>query len=255
MGREILSQPAPPADFRIPYGPGEFHFGDLRLPKEEGPHPVVIVIHGGFWRAAYDLLYAGNAAAALTNAGVATWNIEYRKIGQEGGGFPGTLDDVANASAHLYKIADAHRLDLSRVVAIGHSAGGHLALWLAVSKRGAALRGCVSLAGVADLRHAWELHLSDTVVGDFIGGSPGEHPQRYRDASPIERLPAGIPQCLIHGEADDVVPIEISERYETAARAKGDDCRLFRVASDHFDIVDPRSKIWPKVSEAILALL
>ena len=255
MGREILSLPAPPADFRIPYGPGEFHFGDLRLPKQDGPHPVVIVIHGGFWRAAYDLLYAGNLAASLTSAGVATWNIEYRRIGQEGGGYPGTLDDAANAAAHLHKIAVAHRLDLKRVAAIGHSAGGQLALWLAASKRGIALKGAASLAGVVDLRRAWDLHLSNSVVGDFMGGSPAEHPDRYRDASPIQRLPAGIPQRLIHGEADDVVPIEIGERYEKAARSKGDDCQLLRLPSDHFDIVDPRSKVWPVVSQAILALL
>lgn len=255
MGRDVLTLAAPPADFRIPYGAGEFQFGDLRLPKTAGPHPVVVVIHGGFWRAAYDLLYAGNMAAALTGAGVATWNIEYRRIGQAGGGYPGTLDDAADAVAHLRKIAGTHHLDLKRTVAIGHSAGGHLALWLAVSKRGVPLKGVVSLAGVADLRRAYELKLSNNVTGELMGGSPAEFPERYRDASPIERLPAAIPQRLIHGEADEVVPIEISERYEKAAQAHRDDCKLLRMASDHFDIVDRRSKIWPQVMRTILDLV
>lgn len=254
MGREILALPAPPADYRIPYGAGEFQFADLRLPKTAAPHPVVIVIHGGFWRAAYDLHYAGNMAAALTAAGLATWNIEYRRLGQPGGGYPGTLDDVAQAAGHLRKIVATHHLDLTRVVVAGHSAGGHLALWLAASKRGLPLKAAVALAGVADLRRAWELHLSNTVVGELMGGSPAEHPERYRDASPIERLPAGISQCLIHGEADDIVPIEISERYEKAALEKGDRCRMLRLACDHFDIVDPRSAVWPQVARAIVDL-
>lgn len=255
MGRDILTLAAPPADFRIPYGTGEFQFGDLRVPKTAGPHPIVIVIHGGFWRAAYDLLYAGNVAAALTGAGAATWNIEYRRIGNAGGGYPGTLDDVAAACTHLSKLAGNHRLDLGRVVAIGHSAGGHLACWLATSKRGLPLKGAVALGGVTDLRRAWELGLSNKVVGDFIGGSPAEFTDRYRDASPIERLPAGVPQRLVHGETDDIVPIEISERYQEAARAVKDDCTLLRLPCDHFDIVDPRSKVWPHVSRTMLDLL
>jgi len=255
LGRDILSLPAPPADYRVPYGTGEFHFGDLRVAPGPGPHPVAIVIHGGFWRAAFDLLYAGHIGAALTRRGVATWNIEYRRIGNAGGGYPGTFDDVANASLHLKKIAATHQLDLTRVAAIGHSAGGHLALWLAAAKRGVPLKGIVSLAGVADLRRAYELKLSGTVAGELMGGSPEQHPERYRDASPIERLPLGVPVRLVHGERDDIVPIEIAERYEKAARAKGDDCRLIRLDSDHFDIVDPRSAVWPKVSDTVVELL
>ena len=250
MGRDIMSIPAPPADFRIPYGGNEFQFADLRLPTGKGPHPVVIVIHGGFWRAAYDLLYAGHVAAALTRHGAATWNIEYRRIGNPGGAYRGTLEDVANAALHLKKIATLHQLDLDRVVAIGHSAGGHLALWL----HSIPLHGVVSLAGVADLRRAYELKLSNTVVGEFLGGSPEQYPERYRDADPIQRLPKHVRTRLVHGEKDDTVPIEIAERYEKAARAAGDDCSLLRFDSDHFDIVDPRSAIWPRVSSAILEL-
>src|SRR2546426_3154207 len=124
MTGETPEFPPPPADHRILYGPGEFHFGDLRLPKQNGPHPAALVIHGGFWRAEYGLEYIGYACAALTDFGLATWNIEYRRLGQEGGGWPGTFEDVANAADHLQSIAQQFNLDPNRVIAIGHSAGG-----------------------------------------------------------------------------------------------------------------------------------
>lgn len=254
MARDILTLQAPPADYRIPWGPGEFQFGDLRLPPGPGPHPAVIIIHGGYWRSAFDLLYAGHMAAALTRRGVATWNIEYRRIGNPGGGYPGTLDDVAGASIHLSKIATVHPLNMGRVVAMGHSAGGQLALWLATSKQGVPLRGAVSLAGVLDLKRAFDLKLSNTVVADLLGGSPQQYPDRYKAASPIERLPSGVPTRLIHGEADDVVPMEFAENYEKLAKAKGDDCRLIKVPGDHFDVVDPRSQVWKTVSDIVLEL-
>lgn len=253
MGREILDVAAPLPDRRISYGPGEFHFGDLRLPADEGRHPVVIVIHGGFWRASFDLEYMGHVCAALTRAGLATWNIEYRRMGHEGGGYPGTLDDVAAASTHLSQIPS---LDLTRSIAIGHSAGGHLALWLATSKRGLPLRGAVSLGGVADLRRAWELRLSNTVAADFIGGSPAGYPERYRAASPIENLPCGVPTRLVHGDADETVPIEIAQRFEAAAARAGDDCRLIILpGAGHFEVVDPRAREWPEVERTIRELL
>jgi acetyl esterase/lipase len=128
----IFSTPPPPATERIPYGPDPLQFGDLRLPEGPGPHPVVVVVHGGFWRARWDLEHIGHACAALTReAGVATWCIEYRRIGNEGGGWPGTFLDVGAATDFLREIAKTHSLDLDRVVTIGHSAGGHLAVWLA----------------------------------------------------------------------------------------------------------------------------
>jgi dipeptidyl aminopeptidase/acylaminoacyl peptidase len=253
MGREILDLAAPAADRRISYGLGELHFGDLRLPAGAGPHPVVIAIHGGFWRAAFNLLYMGHVCAALTKAGFATWNIEYRGIGHEDGGFPGTLRDVALASAHLKRVEG---LDLSRAVAIGHSAGGHLALWLAASGRGIPLCGAVSLAGVADLDRAWELGLSNTVVAEFLGGGPLDLPERYEMASPMRRLPCGVPMRLVHGDADETVPIEIAERFEAAALSAGDDCRLIRLpGAGHFELVDPRAPEWAPVEAAIRELL
>jgi acetyl esterase/lipase len=255
VGREILTLPAPPHDHKIAYGEDPFQFGYLRLPKSGGPHPVVIVIHGGFWRAAFDLEHSGHLCAALTRAGLATWSLEYRRIGNPGGGWPGTCEDILRGAEHVRTLASRFPLNGSRVVAIGHSAGGHLALWLA-SQRKPRLRGAVALAGVADLRRAWDLHLSNTVVGDFMGGSPAEGSGEYRKASPIERVPLRTPSRLIHGDADDVVPIEISERFVAAAVKAGDDSKLIRLrGADHFAVIDPRAPEWAAVEHTVLELI
>ena len=243
--------PATPGE-RIAYGPGEFQFGELRKPRGAGPHPAAIVIHGGYWRARYDLAHIGHFCEALTREGLATWSLEYRRIGNPGGGFPGTLDDVRAGAAHLAKISG---IDMSHLVATGHSAGGHLVLWLA-KQNAVPLRGVVPLAAVADLRRAWELKLSNTVVAEFLGGSPNEVPDRYRAASPIEMMPLGVKQRVLHGAKDDVVPIEISRRFVAAAKKSGDDSKLIEVAgAGHFELIDPRSDAWPVVKPAVLDLV
>lgn len=255
MGREIMTLPAPPYDHKIAYGDDPFQFGYLRLPKSEGPHPVAIVIHGGFWRAAFDLEHSGHMCAALTRAGIATWSLEYRRIGNPGGGWPGTCEDVLRGAAHLRSIATQYPLNAARVMAIGHSAGGHLALWLAAQKK-PRLRGAVSLAGVVDLRRAHELKLSNTVVDDFVGGPPGPPGPSYRLASPIECVPLGTPTRLIHGDHDDVVPIEISRRFVEAAVKAGDDSKLVTLpGADHFAVIDPRAPEWAIVEKTVLELL
>ncbi len=238
---------------RIRYGEDPNQFADLRLPAGPGPHPAAIVVHGGFWRAAYGLDHIERVAEALPAIGVATWNIEYRRIGQPGGGFPGTLDDVLHAASHLATL-DAP-IDLARVVALGHSAGGHLALYLAARKP-IPLRGAISLAGVADLRLAAELELSRGVVArEFLGATPREAPERYRAASPIEMLPFGVPQRLIHGDRDDIVPIEIARRHAEAAQAAGDDARLIALPGvDHHQVVDPAASPWPTILAAVREL-
>jgi acetyl esterase/lipase len=234
---------------RIPYGTDPYQFAELRLPAGAGPYPVAIVIHGGFWRAKYELDYVRPVCDAFANVGIATWNIEYRRIGNDGGGWRGTLDDVAAAANHLFTIGSRFGADFNRIVTIGHSAGGHLAFWLATQMK--RLAGAVSLAGVVDLRRAWELQLSNTVVAEFLGGTPAEVPDRYDYASPIEHLPLRIPQRLFHGTEDSSVPLEISERYVAAAQSKGDDARLVVLhGAGHFELVDPQTKEFALVLSA-----
>jgi acetyl esterase/lipase len=251
----------------IAYGPLPLQFGELRLPGGPGPHPVLVTLHGGFWRARYDLAYFGVVCDALADAGVATWNVEYRRLGHEGGGWPGTLQDVAAAVDYVRELAAHFALDLEHVGALGHSAGGHLALWAAGRARisGASvlsaaqplsLRCAVALAGVCDLRRAWELRLSSNVTEDFLGGTPQSVPERYAAASPADLLPLGVPQALIHGTEDDSVPYEISAGYHKVARAAGDEVALVTLAgAGHFEMVDPATPEWAAVREVVLRLL
>jgi acetyl esterase/lipase len=239
---------------RIPYGTDPYQFGELSRPPGSNRHPVVIVIHGGFWRSKYDLTYIRPVCESLMDAGLATWNLEYRRIGNSGGGWPGTLEDIAAGTEYLNSIASSFNLDLHRTIALGHSAGGHLALWLAARTK--ILRGAVSLAGVVDLRRAWELKLSNTVVADFLGGGPADVPDRYDSASPIELLPFGIPQKLFHGTDDTSVPFEISERFVRAARMRGDDAELITLQrAGHFELVDPLKREFRLVRETVLRLV
>ena len=262
----IFYLPSPPGGQRIFYGPGPLHFGDLRLPEGKGPHPVVVFIHGGFWRARYNLDYASHLCDALARDGVATWNIEYRRLGDEGGGWPGTFEDVAGAVDYLRVLAPLHNLSLDRVVVMGHSAGGHLAAWVAVRRATTPslrtqqpplpVRAVVPIAGVLDLRRAWDLRLSGGVVAELLGGSPQERPARYDLASPIERLPLGVTQRLIHGTDDEDVPFEISRRYARAAEAAGDDVTLHALeGAGHFEPVDPWSRAWGAVRETVRELI
>jgi len=263
--RDILTRPTPPADHRISYGPNEFQFGELRLPKGPGPHPVAIVIHGGCWMSEYGLSYMGHLSAALAEAGVATWSVEYRRVGNQGGGWPGTFEDVSRASDHLRTIAKTYPLDLNRVIAVGHSAGGHLALWLAARKilpKGSPvyspdplpLRGVVSLAGITDLRR--DGTACDANVTQLMGGSAKDKAAIYDQASPIELLPLGIPSAIVQGSSDPIIPLAMAKDYADAAKKKGDDAKLVVVEkAAHFEVVDPKSFAWEAVRNEVLALL
>jgi acetyl esterase/lipase len=254
QAQDVLERVPPKAQERIAYGPETLQFGDLRIPEGSGPWPVVVNIHGGFWRAAYDLEHNGHLCEALRKKDVATWSLEYRRIGNPGGGWPGTFEDIQRGATHLARLAEKHPLDLKRVIALGHSAGGHLALLLAGASD--LVRGVVSLAGVADLRRALELKLSREVVRDLMGGTPEEFPDRYRAASPIEKLPLKKPVMLIHGEKDNIVPLEIAERYERTAWKAGDSAKL-TVLTDtgHFELIDPQKAQWATVERSVLEML
>ena len=255
MSQNILQLPPEPPALRIAYGDDPLEFGELRVPPGDGPHPVVIVIHGGFWRAAYNLDHISHLCVALNKAGVATWSLEYRRIGNPGGGWRGTLDDILAGKEHLRGIAKEHHIDLERVVVLGHSAGGHLALWVA-AQPGFAVRGVVALAAVTDLRRAYELKLSNMVVADLLGGSPDAVAERYAAASPVELLPLKVPQRLIHGSRDSNVPLELSTTYVAAAQAKGDDAKLITLEdAAHFELIDPRTKEFEIVKNTVLSLL
>lgn len=263
-----------PTAIRLSYGPETLQFGELFLPTRQGiqqPFPVVILIHGGFWRNPYDYTLMTDLAADLASHGCAAWNIEYRRIGDNGGGWPGTLLDVALATDYIRTIAPTYQLDLNRVITVGHSAGGHLALWLAarpkiakdsplasssISDAPLPLRGTISLAGVNDLELSSQLHLGNDAALELLGGSFAEIPERYAAASPVAMLPLGIPQILVHGTEDNRVPYAMSERYLAAAEAAGDRIRLIMLpGEDHFVVINVKSQAWQQIVTAIDELL
>ncbi|HVL85845.1 MAG TPA: alpha/beta fold hydrolase [Pseudonocardia sp.] len=253
---------------RLGYGPDGSMFGELSLPAGDGPVPVVVVVHGGFWRRAYGLELGRPLAVDLANRGYAAWNVEYRRVGA-GGGWPTTFDDAAAAVdllAGAAQEAAGGRLDLDRVVAVGHSAGGHLAAWLAArpglpaGAPGASprvrLRGAVAQAGVLDLVDAVAGGVGGSAVADLVGGRPEQVPERYELASPAARVPLGVPVVCVHGTADGNVPLRQSERYVAAARAAGDDAVLVALPGvDHFAVIDPDDDAWRVCRDAAVRLL
>jgi acetyl esterase/lipase len=254
MSEDILSLTPPPADHRLSYGTDPNQFGDLRIPKGSGPFPVVMNIHGGFWRAKYGLEHAGHLCAALPKKGIATWNLEYRRVGNAGGGWPGSFEDVANGFRFLSQIAKQYKLDVSRALVMGHSAGGQLALCLAAHEP--ALARVVSLGGVVDLQRAFELHLSNEAVVEFLGGKPAEVAEHYEEADPMKLSISKARQALIYGIKDDVVPPDFSRKYAEVKRAKGENVKLVEIANaDHYDVIDPRSDAWKRVDGTVTELL
>jgi pimeloyl-ACP methyl ester carboxylesterase len=225
---DVLFDPPPPAaDERLVYGPEPKQFGDLRLPAGEGPHPLAVVIHGGYWKAQYNLIHTGHMCEGLRAEGVATWNVEYRALGDVGGIWPNIVGDVLLAVGFVEQLPD--RNELGPVVLVGHSAGGQLAL-LAAKRRPFPV---LALGAICD---------PDAVGRDLPP-----------DGSPIGQLPLGVPQILIHGTADDSVPFELSERYVAAA---GGEAKLIRLeGAGHFEPIDPLSREWPHTLAAIRELL
>ena len=250
LGDDILSLAAPSADARVAYGGDGNQFVDLRLPKASGTHALAIVIHGGYWRAKYDLGYMGHLCAGLTAKGVATANVEYRRVGNAGGGWPATFADIRAAYQFLMQNARQHQLDAQRVIVMGHSAGGQLALCLAAHETG--VKAAISLAGVVDLQRAYELHLSNDAVVEFLGGTPAEVADHYGEADPM-RLTIGARQWLVHGTADDVVPFALSKDYVSAKVKAKENARLGEIAgAGHFEVVDPRAGAGKEVERVVM---
>jgi acetyl esterase/lipase len=234
-----------------PYGSDSSQLGELFLPSGAGPHPVCVVLHGGYWRAQYDRSLMTDLCIDLGAHGLAAWNLEYRRVGI-GGGWPETFLDVA---AGIDLLADLNApLDLVRTMTVGHSAGGQLALWAAArpglkpGAPGAAprvlVRAAVSQAGVVDLVLAAELKPSAEPTKALLG-DPDEHGLRYELASPRARLPLGVPHLVLHGDHDDIVSLRIATSYAAAAREAGDACELrVLTGTGHFEHIDVRSHVW-----------
>lgn len=265
---ELGDMPLPAPGEHITYGKGVQQFGALRVPKGDGPFPVVLVIHGGCWQNAFDYVYMTRLAAWFTEHGVATWTIEYRRLGDGGGGWPGTFLDVAAATDALRDIAAKSRLDLNRVYAAGHSAGGQLALWLAsrtklsesselYRKDPVAIRGVLGLAAITNLEkyRVGPPNSCHSSVEPLLGGGPDRVGSRYAETSPSQRLPLGVPQIFIQGEKDPIVEAASVREYVEAAKKSGDAAVILSLPdAGHFEscVVLPQTK---SVFEEALRLL
>lgn len=241
--RDVLTRPAPPPDVTLAYGPHPEHVIDVRLPARL-PAPITVIVHGGFWRAAYDRTHTGPMASALAAAGYVVATPEYRRVGQEGGGWPGTLDDVAAALDAAPGLLAPYGTEPP--IWMGHSAGGHLVLW-AAARPGAPTRAVIPLGACADLTLAAELGLGDGATQALLGGGPDEVPDRYAAADPARLPPPAVPITLVHGADDQVVPVEVARSY---AAKTGAPLRELP-GTGHFALIDPLSSAWPHVIGAL----
>jgi len=268
--QDLLTRPRIDPDFEIRYGEGARHLGHLRIPEGPGPHKVLIVIHGGCWLSFADLRHLDEFNEEFTDAGWATWSVEYRPVDEEGGGWPGTFLDVADGIDHLRSIADTHSLDLDRVAVAGHSAGGHLSLWAAGRHHipeGSELyrpnpvtpRAAVSLGGVGDLTAFHEAKVptcGPDIIPRLMGGTPADADDRYAQGSPARLLPLGVPQLLITGADDGAVPPRFARGYAERARGAGDPVEIeILEGAGHFEVVAPWSPKWSEVRASILRFL
>jgi acetyl esterase/lipase len=246
---DVLERRPPRADHRVPYGADAAQFGDLWLPSDGGPFQLVIAIHGGYWRAENDLAHLGHLCGALRDSGFAVFNLEYRRLGMAGGGLRGMLDDIVAGVAAGRALARAFPVDARPPAILGHSAGGCLALWVA---KQAAVRGVVALAPISDLRLARSLRLDGGIVDDLLASADDTGADSCALASPIERLPIGARQIIIHGAADEGVPVAMSDAYLARARSLGDQVELRVLPGvDHLEVIDPMAAVWPIVLDAV----
>jgi len=249
MSRDITTASPAPADQRHAYGADPSQFFELFLPQlssDAKPRGFALMIHGGFWRAKYDLAHASHLCAALAAAGIATANLEYRRVGN-GGGWPATFEDVRSG------LAAARQHFAAVPIVIGHSAGGHLALRLAADSPD--VRAVIALAPVADLQLAYDLHLSNDAVAGFLGGTPAERPTAYADAD-AARHASSVPRALIHGTQDEDVPIALSRSFVEQRGGDTGKVKLIELdAASHLDLIDPASQAWPTVMDCFEGFL
>jgi acetyl esterase/lipase len=268
---DLAALPSQSPDRRIAYGTDSSQFGELRIPAGTGPHPLVVLIHGGCFKAGSARAHRlGAMADALKSDGIATWSVEYRRLGEPGSGWPGTYLDIGRAVDHVRDIAGEYHLDLGRVVVVGHSAGGHLATWTAARHRltkaselyaadPLTVRGVMDLAGPVDMTAnilGYEALCGDTVITSLLGGTPAAVPDHYAQASAIKLLPLAIPQVLVLGSHEEYVPRPLVDAYVQAATEAGDQVRRILIpGAGHFEIASPLSFTWPQVKAAIQSLL
>jgi acetyl esterase/lipase len=236
---------------KISYGDSRSQFGELFVPSGD-PRGTIVLVHGGSWQTDTDLSIVRPMARDLHREGYVVWNVEYRRVGEAGGGWPGTFEDIGAAIDHVADLAEDHAADPDRTIVVGHSAGGTLALWAAGREGSVTPTGYLSLAGVADLEHCADLPELGSACNQLLGGTPAEVGRRYQEASPMRRLPTGRRQALVHGEDDIVVPVSESVDYAAAAEAAGDSANLTRVANaGHFQLIDVKHPAYGDVLTAI----
>jgi len=262
---QVTALPSSAPYLRASYGFGPIQVGELRLPPGKGPFPVAVIIHGGCWKKGFaTMAMMSPMATALTARGFATWNIEYRQLGEEGAGWPGTFEDWGMALDHLRVLVKSEPLDLKRVIVVGHSAGGHAALWLAARPglpkasrlRGddpIAVRAAVDIDGLADLR-PYIGPVNDIcgapVITDLMGGEPAAQPERYREGNPAERLPLRVPQLLVSAK---LLAPDAARAYAQQARSAGDRVEILELAdTGHHEPVAPGTPAWAKVEAFIV---
>ncbi|MFO7763152.1 MAG: alpha/beta hydrolase [Wenzhouxiangellaceae bacterium] len=263
--REAFELPQPEPDAVIRYGELARQFGELRMPEGEGPFGVAVIVHGGCWVSDYDHGYMAAFAEAVTDLGLATWTIGYRRVGEPGGGWPNTFLDAGAAVDFLPELASSYPLDVERVLAIGHSAGGQLALWLAGRARlpessplfthdPQPIAGVLALAAAADLEYLSEQQTCGNAATRLMQGTPSERPRRYVEGSPVHLPPLHVPQALVNGELDETWSAP-AERYFEAALAAGAPIeRQVMPDAGHFELVAPESPNWQIVRTTLLEL-
>ncbi|MEV4821546.1 alpha/beta hydrolase [Micromonospora sp. NPDC049274] len=256
--RAVLTRPAPEPDVTVAYGDHPDQVADLRRPTGAGPaRPLVVVVHGGFWRAEYDRRHTGPLAAALAADGYPVAQLEYRRTGQPGGGWPGTFTDALAGIAALPELAAEAlpgRVRRTAPILIGHSAGGHLALYAAATAP-STVGGVLALAPVADLAEAYRLDLDSGAVAALLGGGPADFPDRYAATDPRSLVPIRTRTVVVHGSRDQQVPVAMSRDFVVAGRATGSDIALLELPGcEHFGLIDPESSAWPRVLDVLRSL-